>query len=470
MLFNSLEYAILLGTVFFVYWILAQHKALRLLLLLAASYLFYAWWSAYYLILVLFSSTVDFVVGQRLHASPTAAGRKRWLLVSLIINLTLLGTFKYFNFFVGSLEEALTHLGLPATHFQLNVVVPVGISFYTFESLSYIIDIYRRRIEPVVNPLEFFVFIAFFPHLVAGPIMRAADFLPQLHPAPSLTSEAGSRGFFLIAVGLAKKAIIADVLAVNLVDRIFETPARYTSAEILAGVYGYALQIYCDFSAYSDIAMGSALLFGLTLTQNFNVPYRAASLQDFWRRWHMTLSTWLRDYLYIPLGGSRGSTGLTYRNLLLTMLLGGLWHGAAWTFVVWGALHGAGLALDRAYHEWRGERAASRLWRVLMVFCTFHYVCLGWIFFRASSFSNAWEVLSGLGQLTPGTANVSPVLWLTLLAGFGTHFIPGRLVQQIQLLLARLPAVTQAALLTLAVLGVRWAGASAVVPFIYFQF
>jgi D-alanyl-lipoteichoic acid acyltransferase DltB (MBOAT superfamily) len=473
MLFNSLEYAILLGVVFFAYWTLARVKLLRLLLLLAASYVFYAWWSAYYLILVLGSSTADYVIGRKLHRSTTASGRRRWLLLSVITNLTLLGTFKYFNFFVASFEAALAHLGLPAPRFHLDVVVPVGISFYTFESLSYIVDIYRRRLEPAESPAEFFLFIAFFPHLVAGPIMRAYDFLPQLRTVPRLSAEAGSRGLCLICAGLVKKAVIADLLAVNLVDRVFDTPTRYTSAEILAGVYGYALQIYCDFSAYSDIALGSALLLGLTLPRNFDHPYRARSLQDFWRRWHISLSTWLRDYLYVPLGGSRGSTFRTYRNLMLTMLLGGLWHGAAWTFVVWGALHGIGLAATRAYHDLRGDEAAAPFsaWReLLLTLLTFHYVCLGWIFFRAPTFERAFEVLRGLGTLTFGTANLSPMLWALLVAGFATHLIPTGLGARSVQAVRRLPAPAQGALLLGIVLGIRLAGATAVVPFIYFQF
>jgi D-alanyl-lipoteichoic acid acyltransferase DltB (MBOAT superfamily) len=264
--------------------------------------------------------------------------------------------------------------------------------------------------------------------------------------------------------------IIADLLAVNLVDRIFETPVLYTSAELLAGVYGYAFQIYCDFSAYSDIAIGSALLLGLVLPENFNAPYRAVNLRDFWRRWHISLSTWLRDYLYVSLGGSRGSAAKTYRNLMLTMLLGGLWHGAGWTFVAWGAMHGAGLALTRAYQRWRGTPSDSSLSRWVRLVLTFHLVCLGWIFFRAESFERAWEILQGLFALTGGTANISPLLWGLLAAGLATHLVPDRLVDRAQGLVVRLPSVAQAAFLVLVVAGIRMGRSSEVVPFIYFQF
>ena len=467
--FSSIEYAVLLSVVFASYWALLRLRLLRLLILLAASYLFYAWWNPAYLVLIIASSALDLVVGKRLHLAQSPKQRRFFLLCSLCGNLGLLATFKYFNFFSTSAAAALTALDIPATPYILDVVVPVGISFYTFQSLSYTIDIYRGRLEPVDTPLDFFLFVAFFPQLVAGPIVRASEFLPQLRQIPALTSEAGGKGLLLIILGLLKKSIIADLLAVNLVDRVFETPVVYTSAEVLLGVYGYAIQIYCDFSAYSDIAIGSALLLGLTLPQNFDSPYRAASLQDFWRRWHISLSTWLRDYLYISLGGSRGSVLKTYRNLALTMLLGGLWHGAAWTFVVWGALHGGGLALTRAWQRRVGSSSSPAV-RAVTIFITFHFVCLAWIFFRAPNFERAWEILTGLAAFTPGTANITPMLWGLLAAGLVTHLIPDRLMAWAQTRAGQVPAVLQAAALVGAVLLLRYAGATKVVPFIYFQF
>jgi alginate O-acetyltransferase complex protein AlgI len=470
MLFNSLEYAVLLTAVFVAYWSLAKLNVLRLLALLLASYLFYAWWSPYYLILIILSSTLDYFVGGMLHRSRGQARRKLLLIVSLVGNLGLLATFKYFNFFVDSIGLAAGQLGLSPPDLHLNVVVPVGISFYTFQSLSYTIDIYRGKLEPVRNPLSFLVFVAFFPQLVAGPIVRAADFLPQLQPTPAMSAQQGGRGLFWIGVGLVKKVVIADLLAVNIVDRVFATPARYTSSELLAGVYGYAGQIYCDFSAYSDIAIGSALLLGLTLPVNFDAPYRAHNLQNFWRRWHISLSSWLRDYLYISLGGSRGGDLKTYRNLALTMLLGGLWHGAGWTFVAWGALHGGGLAVTRAFQRATGAGESRGVTRALMIVVTFHYVCLGWIFFRAPSFERAWEVLRGLFSFTGGTANVNWLIWALLGGVLLTHVVPDRAVRACRDLVVWLPAPVQGLLLLATVVGVQYARTAEVVPFIYFQF
>ncbi len=467
--FSSIEYAVLLSVVFVSYWALLRLRLLRLLILMASSYLFYAWWNPWYLILIVASSGLDLLVGKRMFLARDPGQRRLLLLCSLCGNLGLLATFKYFNFFSASVAAAATALGAPATPYVLDVVVPVGISFYTFQSLSYTIDIYRGRLEPVDSPVDFFLFVAFFPQLVAGPIVRAAEFLPQLIAPPTLTPRQGGKGLLLIILGLLKKSIVADLLAVNLVDRVFETPVVYTSAEVLLGVYGYAIQIYCDFSAYSDIAIGSALLLGLTLPMNFNHPYRAASLQEFWRRWHISLSTWLRDYLYISLGGSRGSPWKTYRNLALTMLLGGLWHGAAWTFVVWGALHGGGLAVTRAWQRRFGS-ARSPAARGVAIFVTFHFVCLCWIFFRATNFEVAWQILTTLSSFSAGTANITPMLWGLLAAGLVTHLVPDGVQAWAQQHAGRVPAPLQAAALLGAVLLVRYAGATKVVPFIYFQF
>jgi len=473
MLFNSLEYAILLGAVFVLYWWLARQRALRLLLLLGASYVFYAWWSAYYLILMVASGAAAYLIGRQLHRASTPGRRRAWLALGVTSNLALLGTFKYCNFFLASLGAGLERLGVHAPAWHLDLLVPVvGISFYTFEALSYLVDIYRGRLEPTDTPLEFLVFIAFFPHLVAGPILRAHDFLPQLRREPRLDAEAGGRGLFLICVGLAKKAVIADLLAVNLVDRVFDVPSRFTSPELLAGVYGYALQIYCDFSAYSDLAMGSALLLGLSLPQNFDLPYRAASLPEFWQRWHISLSTWLRDYLYLPLLGSSRARWRAVLSLFLTFLLGGLWHGPSWSFVAWGALHGVGLAVSRAWADLKGGRRPARrlVTRGLLTLATFHYVCLGWIFFRAPTFERGFEVLSGIFAGRGGTANLTPLVWGVLGAGLVTHLLPRGLVRGCERAMVALPAVAQALLLVAVVLGIRWAGTTAVVPFIYFQF
>ncbi|MBW2733629.1 MAG: MBOAT family protein [Deltaproteobacteria bacterium] len=473
--FASLEYALLFSLVFGAYWALGRAHLPRLVLLLAASYTFYAWWSAYYLLLIIASSAIDYLVGGRLHHSQEPRRRKAWLLVSLVGNLGLLGIFKYFNFFSASVGALLAHLGVTLTPPQIDVLLPVGISFYTFQSMSYTIDIYRRKLDPEQTPLPFVVFVAFFPQLVAGPIVRAKELLPQLACQPQLTARDATRGYLLIMIGLLKKAVIADLLAVNLVDRVFETPALYTSMEVLLGVYGYALQIYCDFSAYSDIAIGSALLLGLTLPKNFDHPYRASNLQDFWRRWHISLSSWLRDYLYIPLGGSAGSSWQTYRNLAITMLLGGLWHGAAWTFVVWGAMHGVMLGLTRAAQRsgvlaLLRQHVSPRLWQLVGIAITFHFVCLTWIFFRSPDFAHAAGMLLILAEFTGGSANISPLVWSVLALGAMTHVIPDGVARLEEEGIHRLPAPLMGALLFATVTLVRYAASSEAVPFIYFQF
>jgi alginate O-acetyltransferase complex protein AlgI len=468
--FASLEYALLFTIVFTLYWAAGEQRLSRLLVLLAASYTFYAWWSIYYLTLIVASSALDYAVGAKIHASANVSVRRRWLLVSLAGNLGMLGVFKYFNFFSASVAMGLAELGLQITAPQLDLLLPVGISFYTFQSMSYTIDIYRRELEPERGALPFIVFVAFFPQLVAGPIVRAKQFLPQLSAPPRLDPRAATQGFFLIGLGLLKKAAIADLLAVNLVDRVFANPSLYTSTEALLGVYGYAIQIYCDFSAYSDIAIGSALLLGLTLPQNFAHPYRSANLQEFWRRWHISLSSWLRDYLYIPLGGSQGTAGQTYRNLAITMLLGGLWHGAAWTFVIWGALQGVGLAATRAFQRRFPGARDGVAWRGLAIALTFHFVCLSWVFFRSPNFARAYDLLEVIFGGSWGTANISPMLWALLVAGFLTHAIPDRVTELAQRGAHRLPPYLQAALLIGAVLGVRAAATTDAVPFIYFQF
>ena len=462
MSFNSLAYAVLLTAGFAASWTLKRFPAWQTAALLLASYEFYARWRAPYVVLILGSSLLDYIAGKQIHRSERDSQRKRWLLVSLCGNLGLLAWFKYANFFYRGARKALHPLGLFLPRWQSNLALPVGISFFTFQSMSYTIDIYRGLLTPAADPLTFLLFVAFFPQLVAGPIVRASQFLPQLQQGPRMQAGASGLACLLIAIGLLKKCVIADLLAVNLVDRVFESPIRYTAAEVLLGVYGYAFQIYCDFSAYTDIAIGSALLLGYRLPRNFDRPYAATDLRDFWRRWHISLSTWLRDYLYIPLGGNRGSSWQTFRNLMITMVLGGLWHGAAMTFLFWGLLHGLGLWLARI----KGE--TKRPWLAIPV--TFHLVCLGWVFFRAPSFADALALLRQLTGGGTGTANITPLLWLLLALGAMTQLVPTRLYRVTQSYAERAPALLQAALLLGAVMLVAYAGTTEIVPFIYFQF
>jgi len=339
--------------------------------------------------------------------------------------------------------------------------------------MSYVIDVYRGHIKPHRSYIEYLTFVAFFPHLVAGPIVRPRDLLPQLGGEPRFSAEAGMEGLFLIAVGLTKKVAIGDYLALNLVDRVFESPAGYSSVEVYAAVIGYALQIYCDFSGYTDIAIGSALLLGIRFPKNFDAPYSAVDIVDFWRRWHISLSTWLRDYLYIPLGGNRRGRARTYANLMITMLLGGLWHGASWTFVVWGGIHGAALALTRAWREWRGESGSllpGGIGRVAGILFTFHLVCAAWIFFRADSFAKARLIFERLAEGTTHHVNLDARVLAVLALGLASHYVPDKQFEAAKQGFSRLPVPAQAALLFgVLVLLQKFASAEAV-PFVYFQF
>ena len=339
-------------------------KKVRLLFVLLASYVFYAHWDYRFLPLIWGSSTADWWLGKKIDQTEDPRARKLWLLGTVAINLGVLGFFKYFNFGIDSARAALTALGAHPPDIALRVALPVGISFFTFESMSYVIDVYRKELRSHDSYVEYLSFVAFFPHLVAGPIVRPRDLLPQLAAPGRFVSREASEGLFLIAMGLGKKIIVGDYLALNLVDRVFDAPAMYSALETYAAIVGYALQIYCDFSGYTDIAIGSALLLGIRFPLNFDSPYKAHNIVDFWRRWHISLSTWLRDYLYIPLGGNRKGRRRTYVNLMLTMVLGGLWHGAAWTFVVWGFLHGAALAINKWFQETSRNRASARAARL----------------------------------------------------------------------------------------------------------
>lgn len=477
----------------------ASPVASRTALLLLVSYGFYAAWDWRYLPLIFGSSTVDYFLARAIAREELPRRRKAWLAVTVALNLGFLGFFKYWNFglenFAFVTELMLGNAPAFASAESLKVLLPpVGISFFTFESMSYVIDVYRRELEPHESYFRYLLFVSFFPHLVAGPIVRPRDLLPQLEREPGITREQGGEAMFLVAVGLLKKVVIADQLAVNLVDRVFERPESFSSLEVLAGIYGYAVQIYCDFSGYTDIAIGSALLLGVRFPLNFNAPYKARNIADFWRRWHISLSTWLRDYLYIPLGGNRGSELSTYRNLILTMLLGGLWHGAAWTFVFWGFLHGAALAVTRAFQRFNARRkgrfepkedagvrgaplgaearpsALSALGAVLGVFFTFHVVCLAWVFFRATSFGGAVRVLRQLAELTTFTPNLPPLLAALLGVGLLSHYVPERAFAWMRSRFARLPAPAQGLLLFLVAALLHEAASAKAVPFVYFQF
>ena len=473
MLFQSLDYILFLVIAVTVFWALARRNFLRLLVLFLMSCRFYMVWNPWYIFLVMTSAGIDYTVGRLIPVAKTQKVRKALLLTSIISNLGVLGIFKYYNFFLSAVEGGLKIFGIEIPSLYLNLMLPVGISFYTFQSMCYTIDVYQKKIEPVRSILEFGTFTLFFPSLVAGPITKAQQLIPQLQRTPALTSEMVSTGTFLILKGLAKKILFADFLALNLVDRTFDNPAAFTSVEMLIGLYGYTLQIYCDFSGYTDVARGSAMLLGIELPQNFNRPYMATSPAQFWRRWHMTLSSWLRNYVYFPLGGSHGSTVRTYWNLWLTFFLIGFWHGAGWTFVIYGVIHGTAMVLHRYFYKRAGrtkDTVDPKWLEILKIIATFHFVVLSRILFRSPSLEVAGDVVSQLGAGSLSTAQISWKVWLVLAVGFGIHWTPQKWVERILGLYKAMPGWGQG--LVAAGVGALLfkLGSSQVVPYIYFQF
>ncbi|WP_437227198.1 MBOAT family O-acyltransferase [Planctomicrobium sp. SH661] len=406
MLFNSFTFWLFYATVFVLYFRLGRRN--QNLLLLVASYYFYGCWDWRFLGLIALSTLIDFSLGLAIDAAKTPLNKKRLVTLSIIGNLCFLGFFKYFGFFSAELERMLTSVGMPGMVPTWSFILPVGISFYTFQSMSYTIDVYRGDLKPCRSILDFAAFVSFFPQLVAGPIQRASAFLPQFMSPRVVTPDMFKQGLYLVASGMFRKIVVADNMA-PIADAVFSTPvSELTGAEILLGLYAFAFQIYGDFSGYSDIARGIANWLGFDLSLNFRMPYLASSPSDFWQRWHISLSRWLRDYLYIPLGGNRGGNLLTYRNLLATMLLGGLWHGANWTFLAWGAFHGMLLCIWRFFSGLRvstpearaGEenskpaRSTLSVGNLIRIAFFFNLICFSWLLFRADSMTQVWAMTS----------------------------------------------------------------------------
>jgi alginate O-acetyltransferase complex protein AlgI len=413
-LFNSFAFLVFLPTVFGLYWYaVGQNLRLQNLLVLIASYVFYGWWDWRFLGLLAFSTVFDYLVGQGLVYANREAIRKLLFLASLAVNLSLLGFFKYWNFFVDSWIAAWSQIGVTMHPLTAQIILPVGISFYTFQTLSYTIDVYRRRFVPVRDPIAFAAFVAFFPQLVAGPIERAAHLLPQFMRHREFNYSEAAEGVRQMIWGFFKKIVIADQLAVH-VDGIFADVGNQSGATLALGAVFFAFQIYCDFSGYSDIAIGIARLFGFSLVANFRYPYFARDIAEFWRRWHMSLTTWFRDYLYIPLGGSRGSVAMTLRNVSLVFLLSGLWHGANWTFIIWGALHALyfmPLVVRGKNRRYLDDAAVGSSWPSAVEFvamlATFSVTCVAWVFFRAPTVSDALAYLQRM--VAPGSFFAAPV-------------------------------------------------------------
>ena len=490
LLFSQYLFLFLLTAVYGVFAIIYDRINLRTLFLTAFSVFFYYRTGGLFFILLVLSTIYDFYLANAIHKSETPWKRKLFLIISLTVNLGLLAFFKYSYYFTDVINSiAGTHFkainifaslsnNLFGSHFDiLKIILPVGISFFTFQTLSYTIDVYRRVIPPAKNILDFGFFVTYFPQLVAGPIVRAVDFIPQIAKKFSLTEREFGHALFLIMGGLIKKAIISDYISVNFVDRVFDDPQLYSGFDNLMAVYGYAIQIYCDFSGYSDMAIGISLLLGFRLPINFDSPYISTSITEFWRRWHISLSTWLKDYLYIALGGNRKGKVRTYVNLLLTMLLGGLWHGAANKFIIWGAFHGAALAIHKAYLEYVpwARRQNSKLYNLLAGILTFHFVCFCWIYFRADDVSTVQTMLGRIfHHFSISDIALKIKSYLTVFgiiaAGFVLHFIPKKFKKGVEDKFASAPLVLKVVIMAIVIIGVYQAASSDVQPLIYFQF
>ncbi|MEM1212101.1 MAG: MBOAT family protein [Planctomycetota bacterium] len=473
MSFNSISFAVFFVVVYTAYLLLRRSVLWQNVLLLVGSYVFYGWWDWRFCGLLLASTVIDYTVARVMHASSDDKRRKRLLWVSLCANLGMLGVFKYFDFFSASVQSGLARLGLEADPLLLNVVLPVGISFYTFQTLSYTIDVYRRKMEPVDSLLNFGVYVAFFPQLVAGPIERATHLLPQVCRARKVELDQVNAGIYLILWGLFKKMVIADNMAVHLANPIYNGYQGHSGLDLWLGTLAFAFQIYCDFSAYSDIARGTSKLMGFDLMLNFRLPYFATSPSDFWRRWHISLSTWLRDYLYIPLGGNRGSKWKVQRNLMITMLLGGLWHGAAWNFVLWGLFHGLILAIyrvaDRTGDDASLDRPRAYLRHFLRMGLMFVLTLIGWVLFRCEGMH---QIVHFFTHMHLGVSDRT--------AEYAYRFVvyaaPLVLIQVLQqrsgdlMVMMRLPRVLLGLYYGVLIAAIAVFGVRETVEFIYFQF
>jgi len=477
MLFHTAQYGVFLAVVLGLSGLLVRHRRAREAMLLLASWIFYAAWNIKYLGLILFSTVLDYVIGAEIHRSDNPRNRKTLLSISIVGNLGVLAIFKYYGFFADNLIALLGLFGLQPSVPSLNVILPVGISFYTFQSMSYTIDIYRGQLEPRKSLMEFALFVAFFPQLVAGPIVRAREFLPQLDRAPGATKRQTGTGIYLILKGLIKKVLIGDILAVYLVDPVFANPAGYGALAIAAAIYGFKFQIYTDFSGYSDIAIGTGRLLGYEFPINFRAPFKAATITDYWRRWHITMGSWFRDYVFFPLGGSRGGLARTCINTFLTFALVGLWHGAAWTFVLWGCYHGVLLTLSIIKRQVvtgirpntpTGPESWTPAGLFLRVSLMFHLTMLGGLIFRSPDLTTTAEMITRMWHRLPGPSVDPRIVGLIALA-FCLHFVPETWKEYLEDRFANLnPLLQGAAIAVVIALLVTIAGQTQ--PYYYFQF
>ena len=462
MLFNSFDFLIFILVVFPLAWLLRGRP--RTYFLLIASYFFYGYWKWQYTGLLLLTTIVDYCAGWLLGATIHPRRRKIYLVVSLTVNLGILAVFKYYNFFSSSIGSWFGWTAIP-----LDVLLPVGVSFYTFQSMSYTIDVYRGELNPSRNFADFALYVAFFPQLVAGPIVRAIDFLPQLKSKPLFDWAQFRSGLHLVVRGLVEKIVIADNLA-PVVERVYSNPSAFSGVDLWIGTYCFAFQIFADFAGYTDIARGIARILGYEFLENFRRPYVALNITDFWRRWHISLSTWLRDYLYIPLGGSRKGKFRTYFNLLITMVLGGLWHGANWTFLWWGFFHGTLLTIQHAFGRKEKEEPPSQPVRnTIRALLTFHLVCIGWVFFRAADVTVAWQMMRQMfsPDLIAAGATLGPY---AILCGFLYLLMAADEFLSPATFFERLPLLARALVLFVCFLLLLLFQPNRGVAFIYFQF
>ncbi len=467
MLFPTLNFGLFFVLVFAVSWALAGRPQMRTGFLSLASYVFYGWWDWRFVFLLAGSTVFNYLAGRLIAGENDRQRRKIIVGLAVAVNLGLLGFFKYAGFFAQAINDASGALGGGPPVGFLAMALPIGISFYTFHGISYLVDLHRGTLKVPARFLNLLLYISFFPQLVAGPIVRASHFLPQIAETPDPNDIRATRAFLLILGGLFKKMVVANYLATDLVDPVFFDPSQFGTADLLFATYGYALQIYCDFSAYTDIAIGIAALLGYRFPQNFNQPYRSSGLREFWQRWHISLSTWLRDYLYIPLGGNRGGWK-RYRNLMITMLLGGLWHGAAWHFVIWGGLHGTALVVEHLAA--RRSAPTTGLPRALAIIATFHFVCLTWIFFRSTDLTAAFDFIGGFARWDVAAQQIKPLTLLLIAGALASQFLPADRLARIEAWWVRFPMAAQGAAVGFAIVLLAACSPDGVPPFIYFQF
>ncbi len=476
MLFNSFQFAGFFVIVYLLYLVLNYRWQNRMLLV--ASCIFYACWDWRFLFLLFASISVDFFCARKIHASDDARTRKNFLILSVAVNASALAFFKYFNFFIQNFQAFCAHIGINLPIHALNIILPLGISFYTFEAISYVWDVYRRKMAPTPRFADYALFVTYFPHLIAGPIMRAKDLLPQICAPRKLSRELFFEGVYFITWGLFEKVVIADNLA-GIVNPVFAGGPPYAGAEVLFALYAFAFQIFCDFDGYSNMARGLGKCMGFDIMFNFDLPYFATNPREFWQRWHISLSTWLRDYLYIPLGGNKNGAVQMYRNLSVTMLLGGLWHGASWTFVLWGFYQGTLLVIHRAFSPWLAmimpnpRTGLRQVWHALRIIFFFHVVCLGWLFFRAQSLPQIIQMLQALGGMfhtfqaaafIGGGVQLLQVIWFLLI------FQAVQFVKKDRVFILKEHWLLQGVVYGLIVVFIMVLGANSGKEFIYFQF